>query len=202
MLFYNYDPVAQVNFLCSAAGKLLATPDEGSNKYLICDSNGVFESLGLIPEGLAGRYYVTEVIRESTDEGWSFVLGGETISYDDSELSVTVSKFEGALPVIGDVQVFKNEACSEYFNGQSNVCYVRLNEGLGRNGERYWNQGTSNNWLSLNAPSDEIPSDSYNVNAYVDWDSGELEGPLAEGAIVTCTAPESTTISDPKIIFE
>ncbi len=150
MLFYNYDPVAQVYFLCGANGKLLSTPDEGSNKYFICDGNGVFDSLGLIPEGLAGRYSVSEVIRNDTDDGWSFVLDGETISYDGSELSVTVSEFEGAIPVIGVVQIFAEAGCTRYASGSRSILYARVNSDVG-NG---FNSSAGDNVLNITKIND------------------------------------------------
>lgn len=203
VLFYNYDPVAQVNFLCSAAGKLLATPDGGSNKYFICDSNGQFASLGLVPNGLDGRYGVSEVIRQDTSDGWSFVLDDETIEYDGNELSVTVSKFEGAIPVIGALQVFKNETCSEYYDGGvTDRVFARLNQ---RNTSGYeWRADNSNEYAVLYTPSFPGPGTEYGLYVYgfvSDAFKASADSAYPAGAVITCISDEQRSVGSPKLIF-
>lgn len=203
VLFYNYDPVAQENFLCDAAGKLLVTPDGGSNKYFICDSNGVFNSLGLIPNGLNNRYGVSEVIRQVNSDGWSFVLDDETIEYDGSELSVKVSKFKGAIPVIGDLQVFKNQTCSEYYDGGvTDRVFARLNRKSVSGFE--WAADNMDEYALLYTPSFPGPGTKYGLYVYgftADGFKASSDSAYPDGAVITCISVEERNVGNPKLIF-
>lgn len=106
--------------------------------------------------------------------------------------------------MVGDVQVFNDEECTEYFDGQSNICYVRLNNGLAFNGAYTWGDNQHpNTYLGLSAPDDEFPTDGYGITAYVNYRQNPYTaGPYAAGSVHRMAAAEGTTIANPVTEFQ
>ena len=210
-LFYRTlnDGTKDINVLCDTDGKLIVG-DGAEPSYLEytvgSDQIGFRTANRDALIAAAGGSVVADVFSDNDGNYILVSLDGYTVVADLDGIVVQgdITELPPVPPIaaVGIVQVFNNADCSEYFDGQSNVCYVRLNNGLDKNGAKSWNDGSDNTQLMLYAPSDQFPTDPYAINAYVDYGNSNIEGPLPEGSVVRCVASNGTTVSNPKVIFE
>lgn len=143
----------------------------------------------------------------SPEADWSITMDDETLSYN-GVLSQSVEAWSAPIPIAvdGEVQVFNDPLCTEYFSGGDRTeCYVRANVGFGLNEGKEWNEGSYTNSLEIITPTTEFPDDEYGVKAYADFLSdkaGAIIGPIEPGNIIKCVRiPGGPTISSPKTIF-
>lgn len=100
------------------------------------------------------------------------------------------------IPVEGDVQIFKDAACTEYATGVVNKVYARVNEPWGENEE--WS--VSNNFLAA-APSTEYPDDPYRMVYYSDFMSGDFDVPYETGQVIELACEGSIDVTNFNKVF-
>lgn len=104
----------------------------------------------------------------------------------------------------GDVQVFKDQQCTEYATGAEQTVYVRLNTAV-EFGEG-WHVGTGDvqgSCFDVTAPSEGHEDDPYYVQVWALWDSDDFSEAFTEGQVVKCVKsnPDFDPVENPTTIF-
>lgn len=104
----------------------------------------------------------------------------------------------------GDVQVFKDQQCTEYATGAEQTVYVRLNTAVGF-GEGFTVGGGSvqGDHFSVTAPSEGHDDDPYYVQVWDMWGSDDFAEAFTEGQVIECTNtdPDFEPVENPTTIF-
>lgn len=102
------------------------------------------------------------------------------------------------IPVEGDVQIFADPECTQYWTGDAKVTlYARINVPWGFD-EGWYVLDT----ISCLAPSTEYPEDTYGIMYYADWVTIEekLE-PFAAGSVVSLNNIDPYEVENPVCII-
>lgn len=150
-------------------------------------------------EGMA----TLNIVNFGPDDNIFVITINEDGAYREGSAQVPIVPAPTPIAVEGDVQIFNDPLCTEYFNGQSNICYARLNNGLVFDGARRWGEesqpATS---LQLSAPSEEFPTDGYAITAYGYYRKNPYAaGPYAAGSVHKLLAAEGWPVANPVTIF-
>ena len=107
------------------------------------------------------------------------------------------------IPIEGAVQVFKDPFCSEYVtSGSYQAVYVRLNRAFGYGDKvKYGNPGVAGSSLVVYTPTDEDPSDTYMVEAYVDFQNASTQEPFEARQVIKCTSGSLVSVTNPLTVF-
>lgn len=109
--------------------------------------------------------------------------------YPIETLSLVGQKvYNQAIIIEDDVQIFKDEQCTVYATGAEQTVYVRLNNAVGF-GEG-WSTGSIEDpggLITINTPTKDNPTDSYDIILWIDWSSNAFTQPFTAGQVVKCT---------------
>lgn len=107
---------------------------------------------------------------------------------DDLTTTPAVNRLPGeVIPVEGDLQVFRNESCTEYATGYDRVVFVRVNRAIGYgDATQYGSSGPESAQCMVTTPSAAEPDEVYYISLWTDWSSADYEEPFAAGTVVRC----------------
>lgn len=104
----------------------------------------------------------------------------------------------------GDVQVFKDQQCTEYATGAEQTVYVRLNTAVGfGEGFTVGDGSVQGDHFNVTAPSEGHDDDPYYVQVWDMWGSDDFTEAFTEGQVVKCGNgnPDFEPISNVTTVF-
>ena len=204
----------------NSGGPITWEDQSGQNRCLVLLNPGDetpefgFELLSQYPElehDVAGLYEVTcyespvpdhigvNTIIDETDDNIYVINISDDGAYTESSSRLPSVPEPIPIAVEGAVQVFKDQLCTEYFDGVARACYVRLNRAFGQDMGKVWQQDEKM-LLAVEAPN-AYSSSPYMVWYYDNWISDEYTKAFEAGKVVKCVTSSSITIDNPVTIF-
>lgn len=211
------DGNSQVTVLVDADGKAIQAPTLGeyTNVLFTVANNGTeidtitdddtYSRIDII-NACGGSVNVTAL-----DAGASVFLlvMGTHVQFcnaDDLNTTPAVNRLPGeVIPVEGDLQVFRNESCTEYATGYDRVVFVRVNRAIGYgDATQYGASGPVSAQCMVTTPSAAEPEEVYYILLWADWNSADYEEPFAAGTVVRCEFQGSNepSLDDVTTVFE
>ena len=209
MFFYRTvnDGTSDVTVVCGPDGKLWVTDNDA---YLIKNQNGFAWAVSTASQQLitaCGGKAAMDFAAQDEDETTVLGMDDNVVVIDlDGQVTVgAISKWPlEPIEVQGRVQIFKDENCREYADGQSNVVWARVNVNIGVNGGfTIGSPADPGKCLVVHAPTTSEPSEPYNVQVWVDFGSEDMQSSITAGSVIRVeqTAQYFIPVDNPQVIF-
>ena len=200
----NGEPV--VLFNRSGYTKFLKAMWESNGELTISEVNDN-ATLTAIETYAGGLAEIT--VEDSTDGNFQKYIDSDFDGYyfvtnQDGYITLgTLEVFPTTQPIAvdGAVQVFVDQACTQYASPSATSFYVRLNRAFGFGDyKEYGSRSDTLQFLGIYTPESEYPNDKYRINAYVDYESQDFDNQFNAGQVVNVSGSLRMN-GAPKVIF-
>lgn len=167
--------------LCDSEGKLLKT------------SAGRMESCELSGSVMGQPISITDAKAAQMANSWgtssrTFNIVAEGVEIDGT--MIETSALVNLPRKVAEFEVLPPEPEPRPVAAEDVMFRVLCSAGIAFDSTRHWgNPSVSYNTLSVITPDEEVPDDPYKVELWIDYLSGEIEGPVAAGAMLPCSYP-------------